>query len=430
MKKSVMVTLLVGAVLILIISTAVSLSLLPRTTSNADPDRCELVVIAHRGASGYVPEHTLGAYALSITMGADFVEPDLVMSRDGHLIARHENELSLTTDVSERPEFANRYRTQTIYGRAVSGWFSEDFTLAELKTLRAVERIPRARPGNARMDGAFDIPTFQEIIDLVKAMERSERRTIGIYPEIKYSTHFRNIDLGMERPLVDMFHNNGYIGSSSAAYIQSFEINNLKELNRMTNIRLIQLYGGNPMNQPYDQFVSGTGLTYADMATPDGLKEVATYAQAVGPEKDYIIPRKADNTLGEATKFVQDAHAAGLAVHPYTFRAENSFLPAEFRSEDPSESAIGDFRGELEVFIATGIDGLFADQPDVPIQVRGTLIWCYQRGVTRLTDTKQPKHGNDACSVASFSRSRMLLLSLNCTILNTSCGPVAKRGQM
>ncbi|XP_068629102.1 uncharacterized protein [Battus philenor] len=331
---------------------------------------CKPIVIAHRGASGYVPEHTLGAYALAITMGADYVEPDLVMSSDGHLIARHDNELGLTTDVSLHPEFANRYRTQTVDGKKMSGWFTEDFTLSELKTLRAVERIPDSRPGNARMNGAFEIPTFQEIIDLVKSMEMSERRTIGIYPEIKHGTHFQNLGLAMERPVVETFNKNGYFGSSSAVYIQSFEVSNLKDLKAITDFRLIQLYSSNPDNQPFDQFVAGTKLTYGDMATLNGLREVATYAHAVGPEKGYIIPRNSDDTLGNPTSFVKDAHAVGLEVHPYTFRAENSFLPAEFRSNNLSESAIGDFVGELKAFIATGIDGLFTDQPDVPLRIR------------------------------------------------------------
>ncbi|XP_013166886.1 PREDICTED: glycerophosphodiester phosphodiesterase GDPD6-like [Papilio xuthus] len=349
-------------------------TVLTRVMPRRGADSCKPLVIAHRGASGYVPEHTLGAYALAITMGADYVEPDLVMTADGYLIARHDNELGLTTDVAQRPEFAGRFRTQIVDGRQMTGWFTEDFTLAEIKTLRAVERIPNSRPGNARMDGAFDIPTFQEIIDLVKSMEISEGRTIGIYPEIKHGTHFQHLGLGMERSLVDTFHRNGYIGPLAPAYIQSFEVNNLKELKELTDLRLIQLYGGNPANQPFDQFVTGTKLTYAEMATPEGLREIAKYAHAVGPEKNYIIPRKEDNTLGEPTNFVKDAHAAGLEVHPYTFRAENSFLPAEYRSESHSEAAIGDFNGELITFIATGIDGLFVDQPDVPLRVRDICL--------------------------------------------------------
>ena len=222
------------------------------------------LVIAHRGASGYVPEHTLGAYALAVMMGADYVEPDLVMTRDGKLVARHDNELGLTTDVAQHPEFADRKRTQKVDGVELTGWFSEDFTLAELKTLRAIERIPTIRPGNARLDGTFEIPTLQEIIDLVKSLQISQQRTIGLYPEIKHGTHFQRLGLAMERPLVKTLHRNGYLGPRAPVFIQSFEVNNLKELKRLTGIRLVRLYGS---GQPYDQQASGGSLTYAEMAT-------------------------------------------------------------------------------------------------------------------------------------------------------------------
>ncbi|XP_026323909.1 glycerophosphodiester phosphodiesterase GDPD6-like [Hyposmocoma kahamanoa] len=342
----------------------------PEKWNNRSPDLCKPLVIAHRGSSGYVPEHTLGAYALAITMGADYVEPDLVMSNDGFLVARHENELLLSTDVANRPEFATRYKTQTIDGRTVSGWFTEDFTLQELKMLRSKEVIGKIRPGNTRMDGAFDIPTFQEIIDLVKAMEISERRIIGICPELKHPTHFQQLNLGMEKAVVDQFHENGYVGADSAAYIQSFEVSNLRELKNLTDIKLIQLMG-NSSRQPFDQVLLGTGLTYGDMATAEGLRNVATYAYAVGPDKSHVIPRVGNN-LGVPTSYVANAHAAGLKVHPYTFRAENFYLPYEFRSNDSSIADIGNMRGELQVFLATGIDGFFTDQPDVAVQMRGS----------------------------------------------------------
>lgn len=336
-----------------------------------DLDMCHPLVIAHRGASGYVPEHTLGAYALAATMGSDYLEPDVVMTKDGQIIARHDNELGLTTDVAQHPEFANRYRTQSVDGRNISGWFTEDFTLAEIKTLRAIERIPNVRPGNARIDTAFDVPTMQEIIDLTKGLEISLHRPIGIYPEIKHSTHFQRLGLAMERPLVDLLHKNGYRGPEAHIYIQSFEVSNLKELKNMTDLRLIQLFAGNSNLPPFDQFVAGTDLTYAQMATPEGLREIATYAYAVGPDKGYIIPRNGENNLGAATSFVKDAHAAGLKVHPYTFRSENVYLPAEFRSNDTSAGALGDAEGELKAFLAAGIDGFFTDQPDDLVRVRG-----------------------------------------------------------
>ncbi|GBP23014.1 Glycerophosphodiester phosphodiesterase GDPD6 [Eumeta japonica] len=331
---------------------------------------CSLLVIAHRGASGYVPEHTLAAYSLAVFMGADYIEPDLVMTKDGFLVARHDNELGLTTDVSQRPEFADRHRTQSVDGVDYTGWFTEDFTLAELKSLRAIERIPNLRPGNARMDRSLEIPTFQEIIDLAKSLEVSQRRTIGIYPEIKHSTHFKTIGLAMEAAVVDTLHRNGYQGVDAPVYIQSFEVNNLKELKQLTNLRLLQLYGSNPARQPFDQFVQGTALTYGDMATPEGLREVATYAYAAGPDKSYVIPLNEEGKLGQPTEFVAHAHEAGLKVHPYTFRAENSFLPAEFRSDSADEHARGDLAGEIKAFLDAGVDGLFADQPDVAVHVK------------------------------------------------------------
>ncbi|XP_023937691.2 uncharacterized protein LOC112045652 [Bicyclus anynana] len=342
-------------------------------SNDRGPDSCSPVIIAHRGASGYAPEHTLGSYALAITMGADYVEPDLVMTKDGQLISRHDNELGLTTDVANRTEFADRYRTQTIDSNAVSGWFTEDFTLAEIKSLRAIERIPDTRPGNARMDGAFQVLTFQEIIDLVKSLQISQRRTIGIYPEIKHSSHFKKLGLPMEELVVNTFHQNGYRDSDAPVYIQSFEINNLKELKRITNLRLLQLYDSKSL-QPADQVLLGADITYGNMSTPEGLAEVAKYASAVGPDKSYIIPRNEDNSLGDPTSFVADAHAVGLKVHPYTFRAENTFLPKEFQSDNPLKEARGDLTGELQKFVEAGIDGLFSDQPDIALRFRGPCL--------------------------------------------------------
>ncbi|MHA6491991.1 glycerophosphodiester phosphodiesterase [Pseudomonas borbori] len=326
------------------------------------------LIIAHRGASGYVPEHTLAAYALAILQGADYIEPDLVMSKDGHLVARHDNELGLTTDVAQRPEFANRQRTQMIDGVSLTGWFSEDFTLAELKTLRAIERIPQTRPGNARLDGAFEVPTLQEIIDLVKSLQLSQQRTIGLYPETKHPSHFQQLGLAIEKPLVKVLKRNGYHSARSPVYIQSFEVENLKTLSRLTSIRLVQLFSA---GQPYDQQLLGSGLTYAQMATPAGLKAISRYAAGVGPEKSYIIPRDGNGNLDAAnvTSFVADAHAAGLKVHPYTFRAENSFLPSNLRNgTDPQ--ARGNSAAEIQLFLDAGIDGLFIDQPDIAVRVR------------------------------------------------------------
>ncbi|MCQ4324139.1 glycerophosphodiester phosphodiesterase [Stutzerimonas stutzeri] len=324
------------------------------------------LVIAHRGASGYVPEHTLAAYALAVFQGADYIEPDLVMTRDGQIVARHDNELGLTTDVSRHPEFADRKRTQQVDGVTLTGWFSEDFTLAELKTLRAIERIPEIRPGNARLDGSLEIPTLQQIIDLVKTLQLSQGRRIGLYPETKHPTHFQQLGLAMEKPLVRILTRNGYVGRQAPVYIQSFEVDNLKTLSRLTQLRLVQLFGA---GQPYDQQVRGSELTYARMATPAGLKAIARYAAGVGPDKGYLIPRDANGNLGAPTRFVADAHAAGLKVHPYTFRAENAFLPTGLRSSD-QPTARGEIETEIRAFLDAGIDGLFIDQPDIAVRLR------------------------------------------------------------
>jgi glycerophosphoryl diester phosphodiesterase len=325
------------------------------------------LIIAHRGASGYVPEHTLAAYSLAILQGADYIEPDVVSSKDGVLLARHDNELGLTTDVAQHPEFANRRRSQNIDGVTLDGWFSEDFTLAELKTLRAIERIPAIRPGNARLDGAFKIATLQEIIDLVKALQSSEKRQIGLYIETKHPSHFQSIGLPLEGRLLSTLRKNGYDSRKAPVYIQSFEVDNLKALSQRTSIRLIQLMSGE--GQPYDQTLAGSRLTFAQMSTPAGLKAIARYAAGIGPDKGQIIPRDANGNLGQPTRLVADAHAAGLKVHPYTFRAENNFLPNDLRSsQEPSER--GDINAELKRFLATGIDGLFIDQADIAVKLR------------------------------------------------------------
>ncbi|MBD9413775.1 glycerophosphodiester phosphodiesterase [Pseudomonas sp. PDM16] len=332
-------------------------------TARAEPTP---LVIGHRGASGYVPEHTLAAYALAVLQGADYIEPDLVMTRDGQLVARHDNELGLTTDVAARAEFAERKRTQTVDGISLTGWFSEDFTLAELKSLHAIERIPTIRPGNARLDGAFAVPTLQEIIDLVKTLERSERRRIGLYIETKHPTHFQQLGLAMEGPLLRTLARNGYQDKRDPVYIQSFEVDNLRQMAQRSRLRLVQLFGS---GQPYDQQAQGSTLSYAQMATAEGLRRIARYAAGVGPEKSYVIPRDAAGNLGQPTRFVADAHAAGLKVHPYTFRAENAFLPTSLRSSERPEQR-GDSAAEMRAYLDAGIDGLFTDQPDIAVRLR------------------------------------------------------------
>jgi glycerophosphoryl diester phosphodiesterase len=293
--------------------------------------------------------------------GADYVEPDLVSTRDGELVARHENEISGTTDVASRPEFADRRTTKTIDGVPLTGWFTEDFTLAELRTLRAVERIPGTRQENTLYDGRYAVPTLQEVLDLVREASRRERRTIGVYPETKHPTYFASIGLPLEEPLVEVLERNGYRGPRDAVFVQSFEVGNLQRLSTMTDVRLVQLFGGR--GRPYDFTVAGDPRTYDDLATPAGLDGIARYADGIGPAKDRVIPRTADGRLGEPTALVADAHARDLVVHPYTFRNESAFLPTDLRRGD-LRNDYGDAFSEYRAFFEVGVDGVFSDNPD------------------------------------------------------------------
>jgi glycerophosphoryl diester phosphodiesterase len=327
------------------------------------------LVIGHRGASGYRPEHTLASYELAARMGADYIEPDLVSTKDGVLVARHENEISGTTDVASHPEFAGRQTTKTIDGVSVTGWFTEDFTLAELKTLRAKERLPTVRQENTIYDGRFEVPTLQEVIDLSKRLIRELDRPIGIYPETKHPTYFQSIDLALEPPLVKTLRNNGLNRRNAPVFVQSFETANLKALDEELRVPLVQLFGGRT-TRPYDHVVAGNPQTYGDLATPAGFDQIAEYADGAGPSKDYIVPRNAAGASQPPTTFLDDAHEAGLVVHPYTFRNENQFLPLELRfGADPN--AYGNAIAEYEQFFGLGVDGLFSDNPDTAVEARG-----------------------------------------------------------
>jgi len=322
-------------------------------------------VIAHRGASALRPEHTLEAYRKAIEDGADSVEPDLVATRDGVLVARHENEISGTTNVAELAQFAGRKTDKTIDGVRVSGWFTEDFTLAELKTLRARERIPANRPANVAYNDRFAVPTLQEVIDLVARESAARGRVIGLIPELKHPTYFQSIGLALERRVVDLLAANGYRGRDAAVMIQSFEVANLKQLRAMTAIRLVQLVD-TPDKAPYDAVAGSTGLTYADMITPAGLREIARYADVVAPYKTIIIPRDAQGGLMAPTGFVRDAHAAGLAVHTWTMRPENPFLPTRLRAPPfDSPSQRGDAAAEILAYLDAGVDAIFSDDPAI-----------------------------------------------------------------
>jgi len=323
------------------------------------------IVIAHRGASGYRPEHTLGAYALAARLGADYIEPDLVATRDGVLVARHENEIGSTTDVADHPRFASRRTTRLIDGTEREGWFTEDFTLAELKTLRAKERIPLLRPRNTLYDGRYEILTFEEVIDLSRRLTAELGRPIGIYPETKHPSYFRSIGLPLEERLVELLRRHRLDGRDAKVFVQSFEVANLAALDRELDTPLIQLLGA-PANRP-----AGDPRTYGELATPAGLHEIARYADGVGPSKDYIVPRDDAGSSLPPTTFVRDAHAAGLEVHPFTFRNENAFLPAELRSS-ADRATYGRAFEEYERFFALGVDAVFADNPDTAFEARGS----------------------------------------------------------
>lgn len=312
------------------------------------------IIIAHRGASGERPEHTIASYALAIEQGADFIEPDLVLTKDGVLVARHENEISETTDVADKPQFADRKTTKMIDGQKMTGWFTEDFTLAELKTLRAKERLPLLRQANTAYDGQFEIPTFEEIILLAKTQEKESDRRIGIYPETKHPSYFASIGLPHETHLLALLEKHGYTQKDDPLFIQSFEVGNLKALRGKTKLRLIQLMSKD--DGPADNPVA----RYADMATPAGLKAIATYADGIGVEKAMVIPRTILGNLDGPTKLVADAHAAGLDVHVWTFRRENYFLPLAQKS-GINPAAHGDLVAEIKAFLDAGIDGFFSD---------------------------------------------------------------------
>ncbi len=318
------------------------------------------LVIAHRGASGYRPEHTLAAYELAIQMGADYIEPDLVMTQDGVLVARHENEISGTTDVATRPEFRDRQTTKMIDGQTITGWFTEDFTLAELKTLRVKERLPRLR--STEFDGLFDIPTLVEMLELLQRQSAATGPMIGIYPETKHPTYFNAIGLSLEEPLVNILNQYGLCDRNSPVFIQSFETANLKALKQITDVSLVQLV--NDIGQPYDfiadpQRCNNSHRTYRDLVTPQGLREIADYADAIGVNKRLIVPTGANGELLPPTSLLDDAHAQGLQVHGWTFRNEEVFLAPDYQ---------GNPELEYQQFYRLGIDGLFSDFPDTALR--------------------------------------------------------------
>ncbi len=349
------------------------------------------LVIGHRGASGYLPEHTLEAYKLAIEQGADFIEPDLVSTKDGVLVARHEPIISGTTDVADRPEFANRKTTRNLDGVATTDWWVGDFTLAELKSLRAKQAFGERDQSH---NGKYLIPTFDEVIELAKKESAARGRTIGIYPETKHPTFHHAIGLPLEDRLVEALKKAGWTDKSAPVFIQSFEVSNLKYLNTKIDVNLVQLVDADdvdkdgaislaaPYDKPYDFAVVGDKRTFKDLVTPEGLKEIKTYADGVGPWKPYLVPSKQvdadkdgkpddlnkdgkvdeqDRVLMPETGVIKAAHDAGLYIHTWTFRNEPRRLASDFK---------GDPAAEYKLFFGLGIDGLFSDFPDTAVKAR------------------------------------------------------------
>ncbi|GGK89701.1 glycerophosphoryl diester phosphodiesterase [Sphaerisporangium melleum] len=356
-----------------VLACGVALVGLQPETATADKGRHDAhgpVVIGHRGASALRPEHTLPSYETAIALGADYIEPDLVSTKDHVLVARHENEISGTTDVANHPEFAARKTTKTIDGVQITGWFTEDFTLDELRTLRAKERIPDLRPDNTAFDGLAQIPTFEEVVRLAR------KHGVGVYPETKHPTYFDSIGLSLEEPLLATLKRYGWDGQKAPVFVQSFETGNLKRLRGLTRLRLVQLI--NATGAPYDLVAAGDPRTYDDLVTPEGLREIATYADAVGVATQRIVPPGPDGRLLQPTALVKDAHRRGLLVHTWTVRPENSQLPVDYRQGDPASPAYpratGDVMGWLTRLFSLGVDGVFSDDPGIARAVRDHVL--------------------------------------------------------
>ncbi len=333
------------------------------------------LIFGHRGASGYRPEHTLASYDLAIRMGADVIEPDLVSTRDHVLVARHEPNITGTTDVASHPEFASLKTTKTIDGVEQTGWFTQDFTLAQLQTLRAVERLPDVRQHNTILNGRYQIPTLDQVLDFARHESAVYHRTIGVTPETKHPTYFASINLPLEPVLVKELRAHHLDKSDAPVYVQSFEQQNLKDLRRVYKLKvhLVQLTSAGPTDAPWDHTATGNPETYAQMTTPEGFREIREYADWVGPDKAQIFPRNTDATSGAASSFVNEAHAAGLKVVPWTVRAENQFLPAQYRiGTDPN--AYGNVLAEYLDLFKAGVDGLFSDNADLEFAAREDFL--------------------------------------------------------
>lgn len=334
----------------------------------------KILIYGHRGASALRPEHTLASYAKAIADGADFIEPDLVATKDGVLIVRHENNIAETTDVAAHPEFAGRKTEKLIDGQRHVGWFTEDFTLAELKTVRAKERLGELRPQNAAMDGWFDLVTWAEMIDFTAAESLARGRPIGLVPELKHSTYFASIGLPLEDRFLASLAAHHYTRTAPVV-IQSFETANLKyirqKLGRPANVQLMQLTTGQDVS-PADIAKAGGNSTYNELMKPEGLAEIARYADILAPDTRSIIPLNADGKLGKPTPVTADAHKAGLLVQPWTFRPENHFLARDFQDgNSPAARNAAGSLAEIRAYLAAGIDGFFTDDPAIGRQAVG-----------------------------------------------------------
>ncbi|MEV5279288.1 glycerophosphodiester phosphodiesterase [Streptomyces sp. NPDC052811] len=322
-------------------------------------------VIGHRGTAGYRPEHTLGSYQHALDLGAHVIEQDLVPTKDGHLVCRHENDISATTNVGDHPEFAARRTTKSVDGTAVTGWFTEDFTLAELKTLRAKERIPGNRQHNTLYDGRWDVPTFEEVLRWAQEQGRRLGRRIWLHSETKHPTYFRGIGLPLEDRVAGLLRRYGRHRADSPQFLESFEPSSIQRLAELVDTPSVVLLS-NAGTKPWDFVVSGDPRTVDDLVKPEGLRWIASYAQGIGPTLDLIIPKDAAGKLTRPTTLVRDAHRQGLILHPYTMRNENTFLPADFRrGTDPN--AYGDAFGAFKTYFATGIDAVFSDNADTAL---------------------------------------------------------------
>jgi glycerophosphoryl diester phosphodiesterase len=378
-------------------------------------DRARPLVIGHRGASGYLPEHTLEGYALAIELGADYIEPDLVATKDGVLIARHEPNMINTTNVKSLPQFASRLRKAVVDGVEEEGYFASDFTYAEIKQIRAVQAFGERDQG---FNGLYRIPTFEEVIDLAKRKGREEGRTIGVYPETKHPTYHQNLGLALEDRVLRVLQREGWNHRGAPVFIQSFEQANLKYLRTKTSVKLVQLVDANdvnadgtldftpPYDRPYDWAVAGRAGSFADLLTPAGLAEVRTYADGVGPWKPYLISsacitvvnnacadingdgkvNDADRKLLAPSPVVANAHAQGLLVHPYTFRNEQRRLASDYA---------GNPVNEYLAFYEIGVDGLFSDFADSAVVARSLWVLKNDPDAARcLVQGKHNRHGS------------------------------------